>query len=220
MNNKLHTIDEIRKLQTLKATSQWARSLRARVMDDTVELFVPSTQSRVTSAFDVVMRVFRLPLKFAVSGAFVFTCMLVLFAHEHISAKGELLFAKYSISQGSTAYDRSQSSLAYMQNQMDQFAASDASTLQSEYLHDAIDMSHDELDSLKLMGEPGKYTQEQCLAVYGVYGNYLQLAQTVVENKLRDTNNQSSRRNLEEMKQVIESAYEEMEVRVDAYPHS
>lgn len=219
MNTDQFVIEKLQKLRTLKATSQWSQSLRTRVMHEARVFSADNVRSKRIHVSDIKSYFLQMPLKFAMSGVFTFIFMIAYFSHENISAGGRLLFAQYSIEQGITAYDRSQSSLAYMQSQVNRFALSDDEALQLEYLQSAIDMNRKELDNLKLMGDPGNYTRDQCLSLYMFYGKYLQTAQSLVSNKLRNSmHNQSSRKSLEKMKIIIEAAYEEMELRVDAYP--
>jgi hypothetical protein len=82
---------------------------------------------------------------------------------------------------------------------------------------DTLDLTKNTLDTLKLMGEKGKYTQEECLGDYKRYSVVLDALDKSID-KLPAPTTEDGKKKLELLKQKLYDAQEEAEARIGKYP--
>lgn len=215
MNNDNDTIHQIEKLKALRASPEWTRSLRTRVLREINEVPTPIQKPMRSPYWSLFSST---PLRIASSGLFAFLFMISLVSQDYITEEIRLLIAEHRINNGSNAYERSLSSLGYADAQTERFSKSNDVLFQSDYLITAITTSQKELGGLKLMGEEGKYTQEQCLALYKHFDQTLDTANHLITKNLNETNDPAIQKRLNDLAVLIQNSINEAASRIELYP--
>lgn len=215
MKNHNDTIHRIEKLKGLRVSPEWAQSLRARVLREINEVPAPTqkpTRSPYWSLFSST------PLRIASSGLFAFLFIISLASQDYLTEEGRLLIAEHRMSSGTNAYERALFSLGYTDAQTEQFSKSNDVLFQSDYLITAITTSRKELNGLKLTGEEGKYTQEQCLTLYKHFDQTLDTANRLIAKNLNETGDPATQKRLNELAVLIQNSIAEATARIGLYP--
>jgi hypothetical protein len=218
MYDNRETAEELNKLRALTPPSEWARDLRARVL---ARIDAEPTESAAPApvvspyAAPSPWLVYRKTFVFA----FVFLFIVTFISHERLFAEALLLHEQFEVRMGDTEADRSRTSLTYLDTQVNRFKNTQNANFDSKYAKVAIENAQNELGTLKLMGDPGKYTQAECFELYKRYDTAIDtLSDNATRRLLQQVSSERDVAVLNELIHTLDVAHAETQRRINLYP--
>jgi hypothetical protein len=166
-----------------------------------------------TEAIPSPISVFTLRTYFSKALAAGGTLVVILFALHAGASTLALAPVSAQIALAPHAYAKSEVAVSALSAASDAYR-SDPSAYNAEVLSALVTKSRHELDTLKLMGEPGKYTMDQCLSAYRQYYEIIDRLKDLVESP---ATMQGAASDLK-LGAVVRDAEAEARARMGAYP--
>lgn len=158
---------------------------------------------------------------------FLYTAVIIIFLLvtttalniNFLTQQSRLAIVQTQIALVANKYEKSQLALTFSQNQLVNIKQTNQKDLatQVKYLSDATAETNTRLASLNLMGEKGKYTNEQCLAIYKNYQVYLEQLKPTIKEKIAQTSDTTLQKKLQSFSDQIDQYEKQAEVRLKLY---
>lgn len=212
--------NKIKQLRKLEPSQEMLSVLRediySRIKSQRSSSFLDLT--RVFSIFNT----FLSPRPIFLYGATVLILLLVTVAALNMSfllRQYRMAAVETQIAFSGNKYEKAQLVLSFSQNQLISLKQTNQQGLTTEvkYLTDATFETNRRLASLNLMGEKGKYTKNQCLDIYKNYQDYLEQLKQTVKEKMVQTNDLSTQRELQSLLNQITQFEKQAETRLKLY---
>lgn len=203
--------ETLQKLRNIEPSDDTMRAIKLRV-DARVKEMKPN-HKRITSpyfAFSSKVSLFLVPAM-----AFSFLFVFGLYSNGHL---GNTRLA-IQLAQANNAHEKSQLALSKLKTDAHGVELALLDTQSIRTLSGSIDRTTDVLNELQLMGEPGKYSLEECLSDYHNYYEELERIEAILDNAPYPTNIEDIQsRNA--LLSKVEKAMEQAEVRIGKYPET
>ncbi len=117
-----------------------------------------------------------------------------------------------------SAYKRSVTSLAELQQSGERLEDSSNSVADAEAMLQSVKSTRAILDTLQLKGEFAKYSQEDCLHTYVIYDGFLDYVHEYAETQLPNLKDPAEIEAFKTLISYVEDSQKEAQARIDMYP--